>query len=88
VRYLHVGSISWRGALGTPAVLTALAVVVAAQLAFTYAPFMQLWFDSRPLSGADGALIVAIGAAAMVLLEVEKALLRRWGVAELAAREG
>ncbi|WP_346344642.1 HAD-IC family P-type ATPase [Sphingomonas sp. dw_22] len=79
VRYLHKGSISWRGALGTPAVLAAIGVVVAGQLAFTYAPFMNEIFASRPLSLADGALIVGIGIALMVLLEGEKLLMRRIG---------
>ena len=37
VRYLHTSSFFLRGALGTPAVLAALIVVIAAQLAFTYA---------------------------------------------------
>src|SRR6185436_14325096 len=59
VRYLHMASITWRGALGTPALLWALAAVVAAQLAFTYAPFMRAWFDTRPVAPADGALVLA-----------------------------
>jgi hypothetical protein len=79
VRYLYVTSITWRGALGTPAVLWALAAVVAAQLAFTYAPFMQAWFDSRPVALTDGALVLACGVAFMLLLEAEKLLLRRYG---------
>jgi magnesium-transporting ATPase (P-type) len=85
VRYLHMGSITLRGALGTPAVLIALGAVVLAQLAFTYAPFMQQWFATRPVAFADGVLIVAIGAAVMLLLEGEKRLLRRLGVADLEA---
>ncbi len=83
VRYLHMSSMTLRGALGTPAVLVALGVIVLAQLAFTYAPFMQHWFATRPVALADGAMIVAIGAAMMLLLEGEKWLLRRVGVAEL-----
>jgi len=80
VRYLHGGSITLRGVLGTPAVLIALAAAVAAQLAFTYAPLMNLWFHSRPVALADGVLIVAVGAALMLLLEGEKIFLRRIGV--------
>jgi magnesium-transporting ATPase (P-type) len=83
VRYLHMPSITLRGALGTPAVLIALAVVVAAQLAFTYAPFMQQWFATRPVSLADGAMIVGVGVVMLLLLEGEKLLLRRLGVADL-----
>jgi magnesium-transporting ATPase (P-type) len=79
VRYLHVTSFSWRGVLGTPAVLIAVAVVVAAQFAFTYLPLMQGLFDTRPVSLGDGLLIVAVGAAVMVVLEIEKHVMRRTG---------
>jgi magnesium-transporting ATPase (P-type) len=85
VRFLHTTSITLRGALGTPAVLIALAVVLAAQLAFTYAPFMQAAFDTRPLPLAQGALVVALGVAMLLLLEGEKWLLRRLGVPDLQA---
>jgi magnesium-transporting ATPase (P-type) len=83
VRYLHMTSITWRGALGTPAVLAAIAAVVAAQLVFTYAPFMHAWFDSRPVAFLDGVLVVATGAGLMFLLEGEKLLLRRLGFLRL-----
>ncbi len=79
VRYLHGGSFTWRGALGTPAVLIAIGTVVAGQLLFTYAPLMNDLFGSRPLGFADGALIVAVGAGLMILLEGEKLLMRRLG---------
>ena len=79
VRYLHVGSVTLRGALGTPAVLWALGAVVAAQLVFTYAPFMQGWFATRPVAFADGAAVIACGVAFMLLMEGEKLLLRRYG---------
>ncbi|HRO11950.1 HAD-IC family P-type ATPase [Amaricoccus sp.] len=79
VRYLHMRSLTWRGALGTPAVLAAIAAVVAGQLAFTYAPVMQAIFDSRPVRLADGAMVIAIGVGLMLLLEVEKLAMRRLG---------
>jgi magnesium-transporting ATPase (P-type) len=79
VRYLHKTSFSLRGALGTPAVLIAVAVVVAAQFAFTYLPVMHELFESRPVSFADGLLIVATGVALMVVLEIEKNVMRRTG---------
>ena len=82
VRYLHMRSFTWTGARGTPAVLAAVALVVVAQLAFTYAPWMQRLFDSRAVPLADGLVILAVGLACMALLEIEKALLRRWGVFE------
>lgn len=61
--------------LGTPAVLIALAVLVAAQLAFTYVPVMQELFGTEPIALADGALIVGIGVAVLVAVELEKRLL-------------
>jgi magnesium-transporting ATPase (P-type) len=79
VRYLHMTSFSWRGVLGTPAVLIAISVVVLAQFAFTYLPILQRLFDTRPVSLEDGLLIVAAGAAMMAVLEIEKHIMRRTG---------
>jgi magnesium-transporting ATPase (P-type) len=80
VRFLHMGSISWRGLLGTPAVLGAIGFVVLAQLAFTYLPVMNALFASRPLTLGQGALIIALGVALLLLLEGEKLVLRRLGL--------
>ena len=82
VRYLHMPSLTLRGALGTPAVLWALVAIVAAQLLLTYAPIMQHWFATRSLSLVDGAVVIACGAAFMFLLEAEKLVLRRFGFLE------
>jgi magnesium-transporting ATPase (P-type) len=79
VRYLHVTSFTLRGMVGTPAVLIALAVLVPAQLLFTYSPFMNHLFGSRPITIADGALLVVVGFGLMVVLELEKMLTRRAG---------
>lgn len=77
VRYLHMRSLTWRGAIGTPAVLGAVAIVIIAQLLFTYAPFMHAIFESRPIEVADGALIVGVGVVLFLSLEAEKLLMRR-----------
>src|SRR3546814_20559965 len=79
VRYLHMRSLTWRGAVGTPAVLGAIAVVAIAQLVYTYAPFMQTIFESRALTLGDGALLVALGAPLFLCLEAENLLMRRLG---------
>ena len=79
VRYLHMTSFSLRGALGTPPVLVAVGVVVAAQLAFTFVPFMQVLFDTAPLTLPEGVIILGIGVAVMAVLEIEKVLMRRFG---------
>lgn len=77
VRYLHMTSFTWQGALGTPPVLLAIATVVVAQFAFTYMPVMQELFATEPVAFADGLLIVAIGIVVMIILEAEKHLMRR-----------
>jgi magnesium-transporting ATPase (P-type) len=72
VRYLHSASVTWQGTLGTPAVLIGVGAVVLAQLAFTYLPWMQAIFQSRPVSLLDGLAIVAVGVLLLLILEVEK----------------
>lgn len=80
VRYLRVRSISWRGVLGTRPVLLAIAAVIIGQLAFTYAPFMNEIFSSRPIPLLDGATIIATGVAVLVICELEKAIMLRTGL--------
>jgi magnesium-transporting ATPase (P-type) len=79
VRYLKARSFTWTGVKGTPRVLAAVGAVFVLQLIFTYAPFMHTLFASRPLSVATGVQIVGVGVAVLVILEVEKWLLRRTG---------
>jgi magnesium-transporting ATPase (P-type) len=74
VRYMHGASITWRGFLGTPAVLAAVAAVTTLQLVFTYAPFMEDFFRTRPLTLRQLAQIALVGVAVLVILEVEKRL--------------
>jgi magnesium-transporting ATPase (P-type) len=80
VRYLKAPSFTLRGVKGTPRVLAAVAAVFLLQLLFTYTPFMQSLFGSTPLPLGTGAAIVAVGCSVLLLLEVEKLVLRRLGV--------
>jgi magnesium-transporting ATPase (P-type) len=75
VRYIHGSSLTWQGVLGTRAVLISVCAVVIAQFAFTYAPFMQEVFETEPISVLDGVLIVGIGVAVLIAVELEKRLL-------------
>ena len=77
VRYLGTTSISWRGMLGTRAVLAAVGCVTLLQFIFTYAPFMAVFFDVRPLSMAQGIQIIAVGIALLFVVEIEKRLVDR-----------
>ncbi len=77
VRYLRAPSLTFRGILGTRAVLIAVAAVTVLQLIFTYAPFMNVFFETRPVGIGHGLEILAIGVALFAILEVEKLVVRR-----------
>jgi magnesium-transporting ATPase (P-type) len=79
VRYLKAPSFTLQGVRGTPLVLAAVALVFVLQLVFTYAPFMQHLFASRPLPLDVGLTIVAVGVSVLLVLELEKLVLRRMG---------
>jgi len=72
VRFVHGTSLTLRGVLGTRAVLIGVGIVVAGQFLFTYAPFMQSIFETRPVSITDGLAVIAVGVALLFAVEVEK----------------
>ncbi|MGY6661708.1 MAG: HAD-IC family P-type ATPase [Glycocaulis sp.] len=74
VRFAHGTSMTWRGALGTRPVLIGVSVVVLAQLAFTYLPFMNAIFGTAPVGLTGGALVLAAGVGLLVVVEAEKAI--------------
>jgi calcium-translocating P-type ATPase len=81
-RYLHGVSLTWTGILGTKAVLISVGIVIGLQIAFTYAPPLQLVFDTRPVTLTQASAIFAAGVALFLLMEMDKALYllrrRRW----------
>jgi magnesium-transporting ATPase (P-type) len=76
VRYVHGTSLTWTGMLGTRAVLTGVGAVTLAQLAFTYWPFFQQVFDTRPVALRDGLAIIGVGVALLIVVELEKLAVR------------
>ncbi len=76
VRYLNNSSLTLTGVLGTRPVLLAILAVSILQLLFTYAPFMEAFFDTRPLSLADALQIFAVGVGFFMILETEKRVRR------------
>ncbi|MCP3055574.1 cation-transporting P-type ATPase [Aurantimonas marianensis] len=72
VRYLHLTSLTLTGVVGTRAVLIGVGLTVILQLVFTYAPFMQVVFETRPVAFVDGAIVVGIGVGLLAVLEGEK----------------
>lgn len=77
VRFIHGTSLTWQGVLGTKAVLLAVATVTILQFIFTYAPFMQPLFDTRPVSLIHGLQVIGFGIAVLMLLELEKLIYGR-----------
>jgi len=76
VRYLRAPSFTFTGVRGTRPVLAAIGLVAVLQLTFTYAPFMEQLFDTRPVDLIHGVEIIAVGIAVFVVLELEKLALR------------
>jgi hypothetical protein len=54
VRYLRVSSFNFKRLFNSPAVLIGVTAVIILQLMFTYAPFMEAFFDSRPVDLVQG----------------------------------
>jgi magnesium-transporting ATPase (P-type) len=82
VRYVHGPSLTWQGVLGTPAVLIGVGIVVVLQLGFTYLPLMHTVFGTGSIALLDGLVVVGVGVATLLAVEIEK----RIGAAIAAAR--
>jgi magnesium-transporting ATPase (P-type) len=76
VRYSRKTSLTWRSALGTPAVLIGVGSVAALQLGFTYLPFMQVIFQTRPVVLVDALVIIGAGMTLFLIVEIEKRVRR------------
>jgi len=77
VRFLRSPSLTLERAFGTRAVWVSLAGVFATQAGFVWAPPLQALFGTRSLGLFPLALAAALGALVFLVLEAEKALLRR-----------
>ena len=77
-RNLRASSANLSGLFGSRPVLIAVVLVVAFQLLYTYAPPMQQLFESASLPPKDWIGIVAVAATVFVLVEIEKAVIRRF----------
>ncbi|MBX3704081.1 MAG: cation-transporting P-type ATPase [Steroidobacteraceae bacterium] len=78
IRYVHGTALTLRSLLGTPAVLAGVATVTVAQFVLTYWPPMQRIFGTAPVSVTDGFVVVGVGVALLIVIEVEKRLWRLW----------
>ena len=87
IRNIYGTSLTWRAVRGTRILWILLAVIVAAQFAITYVPFLQAIFRTRGVPLADGILIVGAGVVFFAMLESEKQL-RLWLPPGRAGRRG
>jgi magnesium-transporting ATPase (P-type) len=76
-RSLLAPAFDCEGLVGSRPALAAIALVIAFQVAFTYAPPMQRLFHTVPLEPGAWLRIVAVASSVLVLVELEKAVLRR-----------
>ncbi len=73
-------SIRQVGLRGNPWVPVGMAVMLALQLLFTYAPWMNTLFDSAPIDLVWWLRVTAVGLAVLAIVESEKWLRRRSGI--------
>ena len=76
-RRLTAPVVGWAGFTGNPAVLIAIGVLVVLQLLFTYLPVGQTLFGTAALDLAAWGRILVFGVLVYVMVELEKALIRR-----------
>ncbi|MEM1102835.1 MAG: cation-transporting P-type ATPase [Pseudomonadota bacterium] len=74
VRNIYGASLTWSAAKGTRIIWICVVVVTTLQFAITYAPPLQTVFGTAPVTLTDGVLVLGLGAALFVLLEIEKQL--------------
>lgn len=78
VRYSYGTSLSLTGIKGTRAVWTALIIVTGLQLAFTYLPWLAIWFDAQALNGVQAAQVLLVGVLMLLVMESGKWMQRRY----------
>jgi magnesium-transporting ATPase (P-type) len=78
-RYMEKPALSKEGFRATPQVWGAAAAVILFQMPFTYLPFMQGIFKTASLGVTEWFRMLGVGAAVFLVVEAEKALVRRMG---------
>ena len=70
--------LSLKGIFGSRPVLISMVLCLLLQLGFTYLPFMHRLFGTAAIHWDDWAVLAGIGVAVFVIIELEKAVARRW----------
>jgi calcium-translocating P-type ATPase len=76
-RFLHEPSLGPGLLFGNPVAWLTVLVLILLQLIFVYAPFMNRWFHTAPVSAGDWLLPIGVGLAIFLVIEIEKAVVRR-----------
>lgn len=77
-RFIMQSSLSLKGLFSNRAALIAVGLLIFFQMIFTYLPPFQLWFGTQAIRPADWLLILGAGLVVFFLVELEKAVVRRW----------
>ena len=72
IRTIHNTSLTWKAVRGTKVVWSVVFIVTAAQLAITYLSPLQAVFATASIPFLDSLLIVGVGIALFIILEIEK----------------
>ncbi len=78
VRYIKEPTMNLKGLTENRLAILAAVIVVAAQLLFSYAPFMQELFETTGLTAFHWLVILVVTIASYFLVEGEKWFIRRW----------
>ena len=72
IRNIYGTSLTWKAVRGTRVVWLVVIIIAVAQFAITYLPPLQAIFVTESVGLADGLLIVGVGVALFVIVEIEK----------------
>ncbi len=77
-RFLFAPVFNRRGMTGNRAIWIAVGILIVLQIAFTHVPSMQVLFGSTHLDLDSWLLAISVGIGVCALVELEKAMARRW----------
>jgi magnesium-transporting ATPase (P-type) len=77
-RYIEESALSRDALVSNRFALPAVVLLLLFQLGFTYLPPMQRLFGTAPIGIKAWLLILAVGSSVLILVELEKLILRRW----------
>ncbi len=78
-RLLNGSALTRRVLTGNRGLWLSAGLLIALQLVFTYAPFMNAWFDSAPIGPASWGLTAGVAVLVFLVMEAAKAVVRRVG---------